>query len=91
MPPAIREKLEEDAKTSLAQAKAVFDNKNVKVETIMEAGLNPGNNIIRRATEGKFDRIVMGSAGRSGLALALMGSTAAKVVTHAPCEVTVVR
>ena len=91
MPPDIREKLEEDAKTSLARAKAVFDDKNVKVETIMEAGLNPANNIIRRATEGKFDRIVMGSAGRSGLALALMGSTAAKVVAHAPCEVTVVR
>jgi nucleotide-binding universal stress UspA family protein len=91
MPPVIQQKLEEEAKTSLAEAKAAFDAKNLKVETLMEAGLNPANNIIRRATEGKYDRIVMGSAGRSGLSLALMGSTAAKVVLHAPCEVTVVR
>jgi nucleotide-binding universal stress UspA family protein len=91
MPPAIKEKLEEDAKTALAKGKAVFDEKNLNVETIMEAGLNPANNIIRRATEGKFDRIVLGSAGKSGLALVLLGSTATKVVAHAPCEVTVVR
>jgi nucleotide-binding universal stress UspA family protein len=91
MPPDIREKLEEDARSSLDRAKAVFDDKKIKVETIMEVGLNPANAILRRAIEGKFDRIVMGSTGRSGLALALMGSTAAKVVAHAPCEVTVVR
>jgi nucleotide-binding universal stress UspA family protein len=91
MPPNIQEKLENEAKAALAQAKAVFDARNVKVETILEAGVSPANNIIRRATEDKFDRIIMGSAGKSGLTLALMGSVAAKVVAHAPCEVTVVR
>jgi nucleotide-binding universal stress UspA family protein len=69
----------------------VFDAKNIKVQTIMEAGVSPANNIIRRATEDKFDRVILGSAGKSGLGLALMGSVAAKVVAHVPCEVTVVR
>jgi nucleotide-binding universal stress UspA family protein len=91
MPFNIQDKLEDEAKKALAQAKAVFDAKNIKVETIMEAGIVPANNIIRRATDDKFDRLIMGSAGKTGLNLALMGSTASKVVAHAPCEVTIVR
>jgi nucleotide-binding universal stress UspA family protein len=91
MPFNIQDKLEDEAKKALAQAKAVFDAKNIKVETIMEAGLVPANNIIRRASDDKFDRLIMGSAGKSGFTLALMGSTASKVVAHAPCEVTIVR
>ena len=87
----IQEKLEKEARAILDQAKAVFDAKGIKVETILEAGMVPANNIIRRATEDKFDRLIMGSAGKTGLNLALMGSTAAKVVAHAPCEVTIVR
>jgi nucleotide-binding universal stress UspA family protein len=87
----INEKLEKEARAILDQAKAVFDAKGIKVETILEAGMVPANNIIRRATDDKFDRLIMGSAGKTGLNLALMGSTAAKVVAHAPCEVTIVR
>ncbi|MDP3181310.1 MAG: universal stress protein [Desulfobaccales bacterium] len=91
MPLNIREKLEAEARDNLKKAKAVFDQKNVKVDTVLEAGLVPANNILRQAEEGKFDRVIMGSTGASGLAKVLMGSTAAKVVAHAPCEVTVVR
>jgi nucleotide-binding universal stress UspA family protein len=91
MPFNIQDKLEDEAKKALAQAKALFDAKNIKVETVMEAGIVPANNIIRRATEDKFDRLIMGSTGKSGFNLALMGSTAAKVVAQAPCEVTIVR
>lgn len=91
MPLNIREKLENEARAILQKAKAVFEEKNVKVAAVLEAGLVPANNIIRRAQEGKFDRIVMGSSGVHGLERAMMGSTAAKVVAHAPCEVTIVR
>jgi nucleotide-binding universal stress UspA family protein len=87
----IQEKLEKEAKANLEKAKAVFDAKGIKVETILEAGMVPANNIIRRVTEDKFDRLIMGSTGKSGFSLALMGSTAAKVVAHAPCEVTIIR
>lgn len=91
MPPNIQEKLDREYSQILAQAKAVFDQKNIKVETVFEIGTVPANNILRKAEEGKFDRIIMGSAGKSGLMKFIMGSTAAKVVAHAPCEVTVVR
>jgi nucleotide-binding universal stress UspA family protein len=91
MPPNIQDKLEAEAGEALKKGKAVFEAKNIPVETVHETGMVPANNIIRRAADGKFDRIIMGSAGRTGLKLVLMGSTAAKVVAHAPCEVTVVR
>ncbi len=91
MPANIQEKLEAEAQGVLTKAKAVFEAKGIKVETVMEAGLVPANNILRRAEEGKFDRVIMGSTGRTGFKKILMGSTAAKVVANAPCEVTVVR
>jgi nucleotide-binding universal stress UspA family protein len=87
----IQDKLRAENQKWLDAAKAEFDAKGIKAATIMEKGIVPANNIIRLAEENKFDRIIMGSTGRSGLAKILMGSTAAKVVAHAPCEVTIVR
>jgi len=87
----IQDKLTAEYQKWLDRAKEVFNAKGIKVATILEEGLVPANNIIRRAEDDKFDRIIMGSTGRSGLARVLMGSTAAKVVSHAPCEVTIVR
>ncbi len=91
MPANIQDKLEAETAQTLAKAKALFDAKGLKVELALEAGQVPANNILRKAEEGKFDRIIMGSTGATGLRRALMGSTAAKVVAHAPCEVTIVR
>ena len=91
MPPYVREKLEAEARENLQKARAIFDQKKVSVKVILESGLVPANNIIRRAEDDKFDRIILGSTGMSALDRVLMGSTAAKVVAHAPCEVTVVR
>jgi len=91
MPPNIREKLEDEARGALKKAKALFDAKNLPVETVLMTGLVPANLIIAKAQDGKFDRIVIGSTGQNALERIVMGSTAAKVVAHAPCEVTVVR
>jgi nucleotide-binding universal stress UspA family protein len=91
MPPNIREKLEDEARAALKKAKALFDAKNLPVETVLMTGLVPANLIIQKAQDGKFDRIVIGSTGLNALERIVMGSTAAKVVAHAPCEVTVVR
>ncbi len=91
MPPNIRDKLEDEARTALNKGKALFDAKNLPVETVLEAGLVPANLIITKAQEGKFDRIIIGSTGMNALERIIMGSTASKVVAHAPCEVTVVR
>jgi nucleotide-binding universal stress UspA family protein len=47
--------------------------------------------IVAMAQRGDFDLIVMASLGRSGLVDMLLGSTAERVVRHAPCPVLVVR
>ncbi|MDQ1331769.1 MAG: hypothetical protein QG578_2037 [Thermodesulfobacteriota bacterium] len=91
MPPDIQEKLEKQAKDALNSAKAVFDGKGIKVKTILETGVVPANNIIRRAKEDKFDLILMGRTGLTGFERAMTGSTAAKVVAHAPCSVSIIQ
>ena len=91
MPPNIQGKLEAEARTALERAKILFDQKNIEVEVVMETGRVPANNILRKAEEIKCDRILLGSTGRTGLSRVLMGSTAAKVVSLAPCTVTVIR
>jgi nucleotide-binding universal stress UspA family protein len=91
MPPNIQDKLETQAVEALKKATAVFDQKGIKVEAILEAGIVPANNILRRAEEDKIDLIIMGSTGVTGIKRALMGSTASKVVAQAPCSVTIVR
>ncbi|MFH1977575.1 MAG: universal stress protein [Pseudomonadota bacterium] len=91
MPPSIQEKLEKQAKDALNSAKAVFEGKGIKFDTILETGVVPANNIIRRAKEDKFDLILMGRTGLTGLERAMTGSTAAKVVAHAPCSVSIIQ
>lgn len=91
MTPRTQERLEAESAETLKKAREVFESKGLKVDAVLEVGLVPANNIIRKAEENGFDRIIMGSTGRTGLARVLIGSTAAKVVAHAPCEVTVVR
>ena len=91
MPPNTQEKLEDEARAALKKGKALFDAKNLPVETVMEAGLVPANLIIAKAQDDKFDRIIIGSTGQNALDKIVMGSTATKVVAHAGCEVTVIR
>lgn len=47
--------------------------------------------LVRAATECAVDLIVMGTRGLHGMHRALSGSTAEKVLRHAPCPVLVVR
>lgn len=89
--PSVQDKLEARAADALNKGKAFFEAKGIKVQLILEAGVNPANNIIRRAAEGKFDLILMGSTGKSGIERAFMGSTAGKVVSQAPCSVSIRR
>lgn len=91
IPLNVQEKLESQAATALKKAKALFDEKGIQVEAVLEAGYVPANNIISKAEEGKFDLILLGSTGLSGVKRLLIGSTAAKVVANAPCSVAVIR
>jgi nucleotide-binding universal stress UspA family protein len=52
---------------------------------------DPRDAIVRIAEEEKIDLVVVGSHGRTGLPRLLMGSVASYVVSHAPCDVLVVK
>lgn len=52
---------------------------------------DPREAIVHVARGDKADLIVMGSHGRSGLTKLLLGSVASYVVSHAPCNVLVVK
>ncbi len=58
-------------------------------ETAILVG-RPDAEIVARATDTHADLIVMGTHGRSGLAHALLGSVAERVVQHSPCPVLIV-
>jgi len=67
-------------------------------EAMAEASVNtltcdgvPWQRIIEVAREKNIDLIVAGTGGRSGLARVFLGSTAERIVRHAPCPVLVVR
>ncbi len=62
----------------------------VRAEVLVTRGV-PFLEIARVAGERKADLIVMGTHGRTGLAHALMGSVAERVVRMAPCPVLTVR
>jgi nucleotide-binding universal stress UspA family protein len=59
-------------------------------QTLVRTG-SPALEIADAARTLKVDLIVISTHGRSGLARAFMGSTAERVVRHAPCPVLVVR
>jgi universal stress protein A len=52
---------------------------------------DPATNIVQQAASGKYQLLVMGTHGRTGLAHVLMGSVAEKVVRRATCPVLTVR
>jgi nucleotide-binding universal stress UspA family protein len=59
--------------------------------TTIEAVGHPAESIVDEAERGGFDLIVVGTRGHHGIARFLIGSTASRVVTHAHCDVLVVR
>ena len=56
------------------------------VETILFTG-SPGRRIVDLARDGRYDLVALGSARRSGVSRALLGSTASEVIEALPCDV----
>ncbi len=63
---------------------------SVPVTTELQTG-GAGARILDRLDGATYDLVVVGSHGRTGLQRVLLGSTAEKVVRHAPCSVLVAR
>ncbi len=79
------------AAKALEKAAETAKSKGVALRPMLEGGSSPADNIIELAKKEGVDLIVTGSRGRTGLEKFLLGSVAAKVVSHAVCSVLVVR
>ena len=62
----------------------------VELKTLMRPG-HPAQTIVAVAQEGKFDLVLVGHTGLSGVWATFLGTTAEKVSRHAPCSVLIVR
>jgi nucleotide-binding universal stress UspA family protein len=79
------------AETVLAGARLRAQSRGVKRISIEPTFGDPAERIIEVARDRHADLIVVGSRGHGRFAGLLLGSVSQKVVSHAPCPVTVVR
>ena len=84
------EKEEEQARAHLESIRARAGKDGVPCEIVLHESRDAAEAIVDEAGEKKADMIIIGRHGRKGVAKALMGETAAKVIAHAPCKVLVV-
>jgi nucleotide-binding universal stress UspA family protein len=78
---ALREHLENVASSAMKEG--------IACETVVRRG-DAYSDIINEAIKQKSTMIVMGRTGRTGLERLMMGSTTARVIGHAPCNVLVI-
>jgi len=79
------------AEAILARASRLLKTVVPQVETIVRAG-HPAEEIIREAEEGDYDLVLVGERQRRDpVTRFLLGSTALRVVEHAPCPVIIAK
>jgi nucleotide-binding universal stress UspA family protein len=83
--------LEKAALHQLADRLAGGDHRGFEVRLAVEQSDEPADEIVSYARTHDIELIVMGTHGRTGLAHALMGSVAEKVLRAAPCPVLTIR
>ena len=88
--PALAEKMSEETRKILDNARKKIETANISCETIVHIGGQPHEFIVKEAKDKNIDLIVMGTHGRTGLKKLAMGSVAQKVIGHTPCSVLVV-
>ena len=74
----------------LEAAKVKAKEAGIELKPLMKPG-HPAQTIVAAAKEGKFDLVLVGHTGLSGVWAAFLGTTAEKVSRHAPCSVLIVR
>ncbi len=84
------EKEEEEATAHLKSVKARAEKEGVICEITLHEDMEAAQAIVEEARARNVDMIIIGRHGRKGIAKALMGETAAKVITRSPCKVLVV-
>jgi nucleotide-binding universal stress UspA family protein len=86
----VEDYLRELSEKELKSARKVLDTAKVKYNNAIVIG-HVSEEIVKFATAGKFDLIVMGSKGRSGIADLLIGSVAQRVLATAKQPVLLVK
>src|SRR5262249_23649449 len=89
--PELQNEIEEAARKQLAAAITDDDRRELNAEPVLLTSSTPALSIVSYAKESAADLLVMGTHGRGGLAHALLGSVAERVVRTAPCPVLTVR
>ena len=85
---ALHYRVREEAERQLsAWAK---ENSGLATHAFIRTG-SPYHEIVACANDNNIDLIILGTHGRTGMAHLFLGSTAERVVRHAPCPVMVVR
>jgi nucleotide-binding universal stress UspA family protein len=85
-----RRACEESARTALRRFEAMFEPTGIACRSAVRKG-DPGMAILREVLSTRAELVVLGTHGRSGVALALLGSVAEWLVRAAPCDVAVTR
>ncbi len=76
----------------LSQAQAILTADGVTARTVISSSISAADEIIGFAEKEQIDLLIIGSRGLGGEATRFfMGSVASKVVSHAPCNVYVVK
>ena len=76
----------------LSKAQGILTAEGISVKTILSSSISAADDIVGFAEKEKADLIVIGSRGLGGKATRfIMGSVASRVVSHAPCNVYVVK
>jgi len=87
---ALLEAAEEQFEKDFVRLRKTAEAAGVAFETQVVAG-HPAEQIVYQATEQKVDLIVMGHRGKSRIERWLLGSVSKRVLSYAPCAVTIVR
>ena len=82
-------KIAERVKTIMNEAVKVFEEKNLKPTIILKRG-NPGSEIIKEASEGNFDLLILGTRKTGGFKKLFLGSVCNAVVQKVSTNVMIV-
>jgi nucleotide-binding universal stress UspA family protein len=88
--PQLLERAEKSAQEHLSSVKERAKKEGVDCTTSILEGENSFNYISNEAAKNRISMIIMGRRGKTGLKRLVMGSTTARVIGHAPCNVLVI-
>lgn len=86
----MRTLLLEEGEKALSEAKKTAEKYKLKIKSVLKEG-RPSDEITKTSKDDKFDLIIMGTAGRTGLDKLFLGSVSEKVARSSPVSVLIVK